>query len=58
VTGKHCLLLIVGVAIFGFQGFKEPDGRDIVASLLVESASADAVEISDAEIAGRLLLRF
>src|ERR1039458_7361417 len=52
VTGEDGLFLVGGVAVLGFEGFEQPDGRDIVARFLVQPAKADAVGVGYAEVAG------
>jgi hypothetical protein len=54
MPGKHRFFFVGGVAVLRFQGFKEPDRRDIVAGFFMQTALADAVRWRDAEVAGRL----
>jgi len=52
IPGEDGLLVVRGVAVFPFEFLKQPDGREIVARLLVKPALADPVGVRYAEVAG------
>jgi hypothetical protein len=58
ITREDGFLVIRGVAVFGFEGFEQADGGDIIVGFLAQPALAYPVGCRDPEVAGGLGLGF